>query len=59
MADHERLDPEIAGHYAEVSERQRLGPLSTDHLWVAGPTYPRVRILIGAPHDHATERRSR
>jgi SAM-dependent methyltransferase len=32
MADHERLDPEIAGHYAEVSERQRLGPLSLERV---------------------------
>jgi hypothetical protein len=32
MADHVRLDPEIAGHYAEVSERQRLGPLSLERV---------------------------
>jgi hypothetical protein len=32
MPDHERLDPEIADHYAEVSERQRLGPLSLERV---------------------------
>ena len=26
MGDHEQLDPEIAAHYASVSEQQRLGP---------------------------------
>ena len=32
MADHERLDPEIAGHYAEVPERDRLGPFSLERV---------------------------
>lgn len=30
--DHERLDHEIAAHYAEVSERQRLGPSSLERV---------------------------
>jgi SAM-dependent methyltransferase len=30
MTDHERLDPEIGAHYAEVSERERLGPSSLE-----------------------------
>ena len=32
MGDHERLDREIAAHYAEVPERQRLGPLSLERV---------------------------
>ena len=28
MGDHQQLDPEIAVHYASVSEQQRLGPWS-------------------------------
>jgi ubiquinone/menaquinone biosynthesis C-methylase UbiE len=32
MGDHERLDREIAAHYTEVPERQRLGPLSLERL---------------------------
>ncbi|HEX2373780.1 MAG TPA: methyltransferase domain-containing protein [Actinomycetota bacterium] len=32
MGDHARLDPEIAGHYASVSERQRLGPLDLERV---------------------------
>ena len=32
MGDHERLDREIAAHYAEVAERQRLGPLSLERV---------------------------
>jgi len=32
MGDHERLDHEIAAHYAEVSEQQRLGPLSLERV---------------------------
>jgi ubiquinone/menaquinone biosynthesis C-methylase UbiE len=32
MADHGRLDPEIAAHYAGVSERQRLGPWSLERV---------------------------
>ena len=30
MGDHEQLDPEIAAHYASVSEQQRLGPWSPE-----------------------------
>jgi ubiquinone/menaquinone biosynthesis C-methylase UbiE len=30
--DHERLDREIAAHYAEVPERRRLGPLSLERV---------------------------
>ena len=32
MGDHERLDHEIAAHYAEVSERDRLGPWSLERV---------------------------
>jgi SAM-dependent methyltransferase len=32
MGDHERLDSEIAAHYAEVAERDRLGPLSLERV---------------------------
>ena len=32
MGDHERLDPEIAGHYASVSEQQRLGPWNLERV---------------------------
>jgi SAM-dependent methyltransferase len=32
MGDHERLDPEIAAHYARVSEVQRLGPWSLERV---------------------------
>ena len=32
MGDHQRLDREIAAHYAEVPERQRLGPLSLERV---------------------------
>ena len=32
MGDHERLDHEIAAHYAEVSERGRLGPTSLERV---------------------------
>jgi len=32
MGDHQRLDREIAAHYAEVAERQRLGPLSLERV---------------------------
>jgi SAM-dependent methyltransferase len=32
MTDHERLDREIAAHYAEVSEERRLGPLSLERV---------------------------
>jgi SAM-dependent methyltransferase len=32
MGDHERLDREIAAHYAEVPERDRLGPLSLERV---------------------------
>jgi ubiquinone/menaquinone biosynthesis C-methylase UbiE len=32
MGDDERLDREIAAHYAEVSERQRLGPSSLERV---------------------------
>jgi ubiquinone/menaquinone biosynthesis C-methylase UbiE len=32
MGDHEQLDAEIAGHYASVSEQQRLGPWSLERV---------------------------
>ena len=32
MGDHEQLDPEIAAHYASVSEQQRLGPGSLERI---------------------------
>ena len=32
MGDRERLDPEIAAHYASVPEQQRLGPLSLERV---------------------------
>jgi len=32
MGDHEQLDPEIAAHYASVSEQQRLGPGSLEQI---------------------------
>ena len=32
MNDHERLDPEIAGHYAAVSEERRLGPWNLERM---------------------------
>jgi ubiquinone/menaquinone biosynthesis C-methylase UbiE len=32
MGDHERLDREIAAHYAEVQEGQRLGPSSLERV---------------------------
>jgi hypothetical protein len=32
MGDHEQLDPEIAAHYASVSEQQRLGPCSPERV---------------------------
>jgi 2-polyprenyl-3-methyl-5-hydroxy-6-metoxy-1,4-benzoquinol methylase len=32
MGDHEQLDPEIAGHYASVSEQRRLGPWSLERV---------------------------
>jgi SAM-dependent methyltransferase len=32
MDDHERLDPEIAGHYAAVSEERRLGPWNLERV---------------------------
>ena len=32
MGDHEQLDPEIAAHYASVSEQQRLGPWSPERV---------------------------
>lgn len=32
MDDHEELAPEIAGHYADVSEEQRLGPWSLERV---------------------------
>ena len=32
MGDHQRLDREVAAHYAEVAERQRLGPLSLERV---------------------------
>jgi SAM-dependent methyltransferase len=39
MGDHQQLDPEIAAHYASVSERQRLGPWSLERV--------RTRELLG------------
>jgi ubiquinone/menaquinone biosynthesis C-methylase UbiE len=32
MGDHDQLDPEIAAHYASVSEQQRLGPGSLERV---------------------------
>lgn len=32
MGDHEQLDPDIAVHYASVSEQQRLGPWSLERV---------------------------
>ncbi|HJU02736.1 MAG TPA: class I SAM-dependent methyltransferase, partial [Actinomycetes bacterium] len=32
MGDHERLDREIAAHYAEVQEGRRLGPLNLERV---------------------------
>jgi SAM-dependent methyltransferase len=32
MGGHDQLDPEIAAHYADVSEQQRLGPLSLERV---------------------------
>ena len=32
MGDHQQLDPEIAAHYASVSEQQRLGPWSLERV---------------------------
>jgi hypothetical protein len=32
MGDHQRLDREIAAHYAEVPERERLGPLRLERV---------------------------
>jgi SAM-dependent methyltransferase len=32
MGGHQRLDPEIAAHYASVSERERLGPWSLERV---------------------------
>jgi ubiquinone/menaquinone biosynthesis C-methylase UbiE len=32
MGGHNQLDPEIAGHYASVSEQQRLGPWSLERV---------------------------
>ena len=32
MGDHGQLDPEIAGHYASVSEQQRLGPWNLERV---------------------------
>jgi ubiquinone/menaquinone biosynthesis C-methylase UbiE len=32
MDDHERLDPEIAGHYADVAEERRLGPFDLERV---------------------------
>jgi len=32
MHDHERVDPEMAGHYASVSEQQRLGPWNLERV---------------------------
>jgi hypothetical protein len=32
MGDHQQLDPEIAAHYASVSEQQRLGPWSPERV---------------------------
>jgi SAM-dependent methyltransferase len=32
VGDHEQLDPEIAAHYASVSEQQRLGPWSPERV---------------------------
>ena len=32
MGEHELLDSEIAGHYASVSEQQRLGPWSLERV---------------------------
>jgi ubiquinone/menaquinone biosynthesis C-methylase UbiE len=32
MGDHRQLDPEIAGHYASVSEQQRLGSWSLERV---------------------------
>jgi SAM-dependent methyltransferase len=32
MGDHQQLDPQIAAHYARVSEQQRLGPWSLERV---------------------------
>src|SRR5919106_3134129 len=32
MGDYQQLDPEIAAHYASVSEQQRLGPSSLERV---------------------------
>jgi hypothetical protein len=55
MGDHEQLDPEIAVHYASVSEQQRLGPWSLERVrtWeLLGrhlPPPPAVVLDIGGP----------
>jgi len=69
MGDHERLDPEIAGHYASVSEQQRLGPWKLERVrtWeLLGrhlPPPPAVVLDIGGaagsmlcPWPHAATR---
>jgi SAM-dependent methyltransferase len=53
MGGHQRLDPEIAAHYASVPEQQRLGPLSLERVrtWeLLGrhlPSVPSVVLDIG------------
>jgi SAM-dependent methyltransferase len=49
MGDHEQLDPEIAAHYASVSEQQRLGPWNLE----------RVAALLFGPLYHLTDRADR
>jgi SAM-dependent methyltransferase len=53
MDNHEQLDPEIAGHYGDVSEEQRLGPWNLERVrtWeLLGrylPSSPAVVVDVG------------
>jgi hypothetical protein len=51
MGDHQQLDPEIAAHYASVSEQQRLGPWSLERALEASSQQPATPLASAGVGD--------
>ena len=51
MGDHQRLDPAIAAHYADVSEQRRLGPFSLERVRTWELLSRHLLDLAGSEHE--------